>query len=348
MATIVDVARMANVSVSTVSHVVNGTRPVSEETRRRVEQAISETGYATDGVARALRRSRTDSVGLVISDTGQPVFAEMVRGIEHEARAKGFTLLLANSAEDPELERASIRALRERRVDGLLVAQVAGSDHALIDEMQARRTPLVLLDRLTVPDVDQVGVENRDPMCKLTTHLIRRGHRRIAYIAGDVRVPVLAERELGFRDALSAAGIAIVEELLVGGTSTIPETEAAVARVLARADRPTAIVAAGMILGVGALRALGAAGLRIPADMAFTVFDEPPYADLFEPRLTSVVQPAFAIGREAMRLLIRRIARPGAAPRTVRLKPELVHRASCGCPAGTLAEWEVVPADESH
>jgi LacI family transcriptional regulator len=346
VATIVDVARIANVSVSTVSHVVNGTRPVSETTRRRVELAIEETGYATDGVARALRRSRTDSVGLVVSDTGQPVFAEMVRGVEHEARAKGFTLLLANSAEDPELERASIRALRERRVDGLLVAQVAGSDHTLVEEMRTRRIPLVLIDRLTVPDVDQVGVENRDPMRRLVLHLIARGHRRIGYVAGDRRVPVLAERELGFRDAMEEAGLRIAPGCVVDGTSTIPETTTAVARLLAAEGWPTALVAAGMILGVGTLRALEQAGLRIPADMAFAIFDEPPFADLFEPRLTSVVQPAFAIGREAMRLLIRRISRPAAAPRTVRLKPEIVHRASCGCPPGSAAEWEVKPVDD--
>lgn len=346
MATIVDVARIANVSLSTVSHVVNGTRPVSDATREKVLVAIQETGYEPHGVARALRRARTDTVGLVVSDTGQPVFADMVRGVEHEARAAGFTLLLANSAEDPEREAESVQALRERRVDGLLVAQVAGSGHSLVDQLRQRRTPLVLIDRLTAPDVDQVGVENHAPMKQLVSHLVARGHQRIGYVAGDTRVPVLDERKRGYVDALAAHGLAIDAELIVEGTITSDETAAAVRPLLLRPDRPTAFVAASMVISVGTMHALQDAELDIPEDIAFAVFDEPAHADLFRPRLTSVVQPAFDIGREAMRLLLRRLSQPDAPPRTVRLKPHIVHRESCGCPQGAAAEWEVMPTGQ--
>ena len=207
MATITDVARIAGVSVSTVSHVVNGTRTVGPETRGRVVAAIEETGYRQHAVARALRRARTDSIGLVVSDTGQPVFAEMVRGVEHEARAAGFTLLLANSAEDHDLERASVQALRERRVDGLLLAQVSGTDAELVRSMTADGLPVVLIDRLSIPEVDQVGVENAGPMRALVRHLIDTGHRRIALVAGDPGVPTLAERRSGYEQALETAGI---------------------------------------------------------------------------------------------------------------------------------------------
>jgi LacI family transcriptional regulator len=344
MATIADVARVAGVSMSTVSHVINQTRPVEDATRARVLSAIEETGYQRDGVARALRRSRTDSVGLVVSDTGQRVFAEMVRGIEHEARRAGFTLLLANSAEDHERERASIQALHERRVDGLLVAQVAGSDHSLVDRMRALRTPLVLIDRLTVPDVDQVGVENREAMRQLTSHLVERGHTRIAYVAGDMANPVLDERRDGFLDALGTERRSDVR--VIEGTSGLNDTADAVAALFDRRPRPTAIIGAGMLLGLGALSAIRRAGLRIPDDVAYAIFDEPPYAELFPPRLTSAIQPAFTIGREAMRLLLRRIAQPDAATRTVRLKPALVHGESCGCRPGTPAGWEVMPSDD--
>jgi LacI family transcriptional regulator len=346
MATISDVARIANVSVSTVSHVVNGTRPVTEATRERVQAAISETGYATDHVARSLRRSKTDSVGLVISDTGQPVFADMVRGVEHEARAAGYTLLLSNSAEDPEREAESIRALRERRVDGLMVTQVAGSDHSLVQQLRSSRVPLVLIDRLTAPDVDQVGVENHDSMKQLVGHLVARGHDRIGYIAGDMRVPVLEERKRGYIDALAENHLPIDPSLIVDGTFQVADTAVAVASLLARPDRPTAYVAAGMIISLGTLQAMQDAGLEVPRDVVFCVFDEPAYSSLFRPRLTSVVQPAFAIGREAMRLLLRRLAQPDAPARTVRLKPALVHRESCGCPEGAAAEWEVMPTGD--
>jgi LacI family transcriptional regulator len=346
LATIVDVARIANVSLSTVSHVVNGTRPVSAATRYKVQLAIAETGYEPHGVARALRRARTDTVGLVVSDTGQPVFAEMVRGIEHEARAAGFTLLLANSAEDVQREAESIQALRERRVDGLLVAQVAGSDHSLVDQMRQLRTPLVLIDRLTAPGVDQVGVENHEPMRQLVGHLIGRGHQRVAYVAGDTRVPVLAERMQGYLGALAANGIRAEPGLIIEGTVHEDDTSAAVRPVLLGRDRPTALVAASMVISMGSLRAIGDARLRVPDELAFAVFDEPAFADLFHPRLTSVVQPAFSIGREAMRLLLRRLKRPEAPARTVRLRPRIVHRESCGCPTGLAAEWEVMPNSE--
>jgi LacI family transcriptional regulator len=343
VATISDVARIAGVSVSTVSHVVNGTRPVSDATRARIEAAIDETGYSQDGVARALRRSKTDSVGLVISDTGQPVFADMVRGVEHEARLAGFTLLLSNSAEDRDRQAESIQALRERRVDGLMVAPVAGTDHSLVDQMRQWRVPLVLVDRLTAPDVDQVGVENHDSMQQLVEHLIVRAHRRIGYVSGDLRVPVLDERKQGYLDAFAAHGVPLDETLIVQGTTQVDDTAATVRPLLLGPDRPTAFVGASMIISLGVMRALQEEGLEIPDDMAFAVFDEPAYADLFRPRLTSVVQPAFEIGREAMRLLLRRLSDPDAPPRTERLRPALIHRESCGCPAGTTAEWEVVP-----
>jgi LacI family transcriptional regulator len=346
MATIADVARIARVSISTVSHVINETRPVGDDTRARVLEAIAETGYQRDGVARALRRSRTDSVGLVVSDTGQRVFAEMVRGVEHEARRAGFTLLLANSAEDSERERESIQALRERRVDGLLVGQVSGSDHSLVERMRAARTPLVLIDRLTVPDVDQVGVQNLDAMRQLTEHLLERGHTRIAYVGGDMLNPVLDERRDGFLEALATSPDARDQSRVIEGTSRVVDTADAMLPLLRGRDRPTAIIGAGMMLGLGAMSAIRQADLRWPEDIAFVVFDEPPYAELFSPRLTTVVQPAFAIGREAMRLLLRRISQPDAPPRTVRLKPALVHGESCGCRPGTSAGWEVVPTNE--
>jgi LacI family transcriptional regulator len=332
MATIIDVARLAGVSTSTVSHVVNGTRPVRFETRGRVLDAISETGYTPDGVARALRRSRTQTIGLVVSDTGDPVFAEMVRGVEHEARSAGYTILLGNSAEDRDRERHSIDALRERRVEGLLIAQVARSTHDLIESLQANRTPVVLLDRLTAPDVDQVGIENIEPMKTLVGHLIERGHRRIALTAGDLAVPTLRERHQGYVEALHEAGIPVDESLVsTGSPMAVGARDAVRSMFLRDPGRPTAIVAASMVLAVATLWAIDDAGLSIPSDVAVETFDDFPYADLFTPRLTSMAQPAFAIGREAIRLLLRRIQHPDAPHRTVRLKPTLAHRESCGC-----------------
>ncbi|MBX3031084.1 MAG: LacI family DNA-binding transcriptional regulator [Chloroflexi bacterium] len=342
MSTITEVARLAQVSVSTVSHVVNGTRPVSDATRARVMDAIAASGYSPNLGARALRRARTDSIGLIVSDTGQPVFADMIRGVEHEARAAGFTLLLANSAEDRELERASVRALRERRVDGLLLAQVSGSDARLVESITDDALPLVLIDRLSSPGVDQVGVENAAPMRALVRHLLELGHRRIALVGGDPVVPTIAERHRGFVEAFAEAGVELDPDLLLTAEGVHQDqSRAAVRRVLRRADRPSALVGAGMVLSMGALQAVGDVGLSIPNDIAFVTFDEPAYADVFRPRLTSAVQPAFDVGRQGMRLLLRRIRQRDAEVRTVRLMPRIVHRESCGCPPGTATELEV-------
>ena len=221
MATINDVAKAAGVSIATVSHVVNETKAVSVATRQRVANAIDETGYSPHQGARSLRRSRTDSVGLVVSDAGHNVFADMIRGIEHEARSAGYVLLLSNSATDPDREADSIRALRERRVDGLLVAQVPGSDPTLVHRLHHWRIPTVLLDRLGPDNVDQIGVENRLSMLDIVNHLVALGHRRIGYVGGDLRISVLAERRAGYLDALLGADLPLDDSIVLSHLPTM-------------------------------------------------------------------------------------------------------------------------------
>jgi LacI family transcriptional regulator len=336
MATIADVARLAGVSLSTVSHVVNGTRPVREHTRAKVLDAIESTGYAPDGIARALRRSRTDSVGLVLADAGQPVFAAMMRGIEREARASGYTLLLANSADDPAHELESVRALREKRVDGLLLAGVGHPDPGLYDLLRAG-PPVVMVDRFIAGGrdgaraFDQIGVENVRAMRELVTHLIEQGHRRIGIAVGDPGIPTLGERYEGYLQALALAGIEPEPDLALTVAGPIADGRSAVTRLLRRADRPTAIVTCSTVLTVGALQALKSLGLATPGDIAMAGFDQLAYPDLFSPRITTVTQPAGRIGQQAMRLLLRRLEQPDAAPRTVRLRPVIFHGDSCGC-----------------
>jgi LacI family transcriptional regulator len=336
MATITDVARVAGVSVSTVSHVVNGTRVVRDPTRERVQKAIADTGYSRDGIARALRRSKTEAIGLVVTETGQPGFAEMIRGVEEEARANGLTLLLANSAENPERELASVQALLERRVDGLLLAPVGGSPHSLVESVLARQVPIVLIDRLSAPDVDQVGVETIAPMKLLVRHLIELGHRRIALLGGDDQIPTLRERREGYSEALAEAGLPATIRVVAGPLQdTAVKAQESIRALLVGPQPPTALVAASQLLAVGALRALAELGLRVPRDVAVVVFDEFPYPDLLTPRLTSVASPNMEVGREATRLLVGRIHHPEMPVATVRLKPQVFHRESCGCPEST-------------
>jgi LacI family transcriptional regulator len=327
MTTMVKVAKLAGVSISTVSHVLNGTRHVNDETRQRVLKAIEETSYRQDALARAMRRSRTDSIGLIVSDGGEPAFAEMIRGVEQTAASQGITLLLANSAEDPGREARAIEALLERRVDGLILARAAGSGPDALRVFADKDTPLVLMDRLSDDPYDQVGVENSDPIKELVEHLVSQGHQRILLIAGDTRVATLRERHEAFQEAMVRAGIPVPEQLaIVAGEPE--ETDIRISKALNAAQHPTAVIACSTVLAAAALRHIQQLALRMPDDIAFATFDGFAYADLFEPRLTTVRQPAFQVGATAAQLLAKRIADKSVEPSTVRLAPTIEYRSS--------------------
>jgi LacI family transcriptional regulator len=332
VATIVDVASLAGVSTSTVSHVLNDTRHVEPETKERVMSAVKATGYRRDVLARSMRRARTDSIGLVVSDAGEPAFADMVHGVEDASAQNGLSLLLANSAEDPARERAAVEALLDRRVDGLIIARAAGSTAGLLERIREEKKPLVLLDRLADLDVDQVGVNNQSAMETLVRHLTARGHERILLVSGDLRVSSLRERYDGFRNAMEERGLVVPAALLCEGTVTAAATFDSVQAVLSSysesPERPTAILACSTLLAAGALRAVQHAGLRVPGAMAFATFDGFTYSDLFQPQITTVRQPAFQLGESAVSLLLRRLDNPSAPTRVLRLESRIELRSS--------------------
>lgn len=329
MATIVDVASLAGVSTSTVSHVLNDTRHVEPETKARVISAVQATGYRRDVLARSMRRSRTDSIGLVVSDAGEPAFADMVHGVEEAAAQHGLSLLLANSAEDPDRERAAVEALLDRRVDGLIIARAAGSSAGLLERIREEKKPLVLLDRLSDLDVDQVGVNNQSAMASLVEHLTVRGHQRILLVSGDLRVSSLRERHDSFHTAMLARGLKVTADLVCEGTVTAAATFDSVKTLLRTSHkRPTAIVACSTLLAAGALRAVQHEGMRVPETIAFATFDGFTYSDLFEPRITTVRQPAFQLGESAVSMLMRRLDTPTAPTQILRLDSEIEFRRS--------------------
>ncbi|GAA1955514.1 LacI family DNA-binding transcriptional regulator [Nocardioides panacihumi] len=327
MATIVEVARLAGVSTSTVSHVLNGTRNVEPSTRQRVLDAIGQTGYRQDALARALRRARTDSIGLVVSDAGEPAFAEMVHGVEHAAAAEGLTLILANSAEDPEREKRAVQTLLERRVDGLVLARCAESSSDVDAYLAAENPPVVLLDRVfDGAPCDQVGADNRESMRRLTEHLLGAGHRRFLVVAGDTRVPTLRERLAGFQDAIRSAGTDPASSELLEGPD-FASIRAGMTAALGRGGH-TCVISASSPLAVTALESLRDSGVSVPGDIAFATFDGFNHSDLFRPSVTTVRQPAFEMGAAAVGLLLARLATPGKSPRITRLQQRLELRSS--------------------
>ncbi|MFD5574282.1 LacI family DNA-binding transcriptional regulator [Streptomyces cadmiisoli] len=337
MPTMADVARSAGVSVATVSHVLNGTRPVLPATRRAVLDAIDELGYTPNTLARSLVTSRTRSIGLAVSAISNPYFTEILQGVEATALEHGYSLLLADPHDDPRHERTVVQLLHERRVDGLIVAPSADPSE-LLAYVRRHRVPTVLLDRLVedsgtgAPPLDQICAESTGPTARLVTHLAALGHRRIGLVAGLGGLSTTGERIAGYRQGLASAGLPHDERLVVHGDSESTGGERAATALLSLAAPPTALVTANNAMTIGALRALRERGLSVPEDIALCCFDDFAWADLFSPRLTAIAQPSRELGARAVQVLLDRLAEPDRPARTVRLPSAFVHRSSCGCP----------------
>ncbi|WP_405874052.1 LacI family DNA-binding transcriptional regulator [Streptomyces sp. NBC_00005] len=337
MATMADVARSAGVSVATVSHVLNDTRPVLPHTRQAVLDAIDRLGYTPNTLARSLVTSRTRSIGLAVSAISNPYFTEILQGVEAGALEHGYSLLIADPHDDPEHERKVVQLLHERRVDGMIVAPSAHPGE-LVAYLGRHEVPAVFLDRLVdtaadgTPRYDQVCAESAEPTARLVGHLAELGHRRIALVAGLPGYSTTRERIAGYRSGLAASGLPHDERLVVHGDSESSGAERATEELLSLAAPPTALVTANNAMTIGTLRALRARGLSVPGDIALCCFDDFAWADLFSPRLTAIAQPSKEIGAQAVRVLLERLAAPDRPARTMRLPCTFVHRTSCGCP----------------
>jgi LacI family transcriptional regulator, galactose operon repressor len=325
-----DVARLAGVSVATVSHVLNGTRTVRQETREQVLAAVREANYTPNTVARSLATARTTTIGLALSAISNPYFGDLLRSVETAAAAAGYTLLLADPREEPDYELTVVRRLQARRVDGLVLAP-SGEPTAALAHLAKHGVPTVLVDRLIDAGLDQVGSENVGPVADLVGHFASRGHARIALVAGHRGLATTTERRDGYLLGMRRAGLAAEPELVVDGNSETDAAAAAVRRLLALSRPPTAIIAGNNSMTIGTLAALREAGISVPGDMAVAGFDDFPWADLFSPGLTAIAQPFVEMGRRAVEMLLARMATPSAPARTVRLPPTFVHRDSCGC-----------------
>lgn len=330
MATMVDVARRAGVSVATVSHVLNETRPVRPDTRKAVVDAIDELGYTHNTLARSLVTSRTRSIGLAVSAISNPYFTEILQGVEAGALEAGYSLLIADPHDDPVHERKVVQLLHERRVDGMIVAPSA-EPAGLVEYVTKREVPTVFLDRLAGDAHDQVCAESTAPIQQLVEHLADLGHTRIGLVAGLPGLSTTTERVAGYREGLRSRGLEFAPELLAGGNSEAEGAEDATRHLLAAPEPPTAVITANNAMTIGALKAMGELGLEVPRDIALACFDDFSWADLFSPRLTAISQPSREIGATAVQLLLDRLEDPGRPPRTIRLPCTFVHRTSCGC-----------------
>ncbi|WP_445149787.1 LacI family DNA-binding transcriptional regulator [Baekduia sp. Peel2402] len=328
--TVADVAQAAGVSFATAARALGGYGHVSAKAQAVVEAAASELEYRRNDVARALASGSTRSVGLVVGDIENPFFATVSRGIADVLEPEGYTLLLANSDEDPAREARAIEALRTQ-VDGLLVAPAASSG---ADRTRDPGKPLVLLDRtVTGLGVDSVTVENAAGAARAVEHLIAGEHRRIGLMTSRAGSSSTAQRVRGYRAALKRAGLAAdpAWEAVTPGFAAADARDAALDLLgVAKRRRVTAVFTTDNFMTHGVWLAARELGLSVPGDLAIAAFDDVDWLTLVDPPVTAVVQPVMELGREAGRLLLRRLADPTAPVRRVRLATELVVRASSG------------------
>lgn len=327
-----EVAAQAGVSLSTVSHVLNHTRPVNESTRERVEDAVRELGYRRNAAARTLAGGRSHAIGVVISGLTNQYFGPLLHAIERRVSAEGYILLLGDSHDEPTRERLVIDSFLGRSVDGLIVAPSAGFADQAASAVATGDTPLVLIDRSLGIDCDRVTPENRASTEKLTSHLIEHGHRRIGAIVGLAGLDSSAERRDGYLDALKAHGIQPDSRLIIAGESNQDHARAAVEQLLGMDEPPTALVTLNNAMTIGAMRAVADFGLRIPDDIALVCYDDFEWSDLFSPGLTAIAQNVERMGREAVDLLIRRIEGDDSPFEHRIVDTDFRRRTSCGCP----------------
>jgi LacI family transcriptional regulator len=329
MVTMRDVASQAGVSTATVSHVLNNTRKVNPSTAAAVREAMRRTGYVNDGVARAMRTGATRTIGLAMSAISNPYFGDVVHSIEELLTEQDYSLLLADTHDDPDGEKRAVADLIRHRPAGIVLAPSAFPGD-VIGAIATRKIPLVCIDRVT-PGIDSVGVENEESVRRLVAHLLQLGHRRIAMVAGRRGLTTSEERVRGFTTQMTVAGVPLTRESVLHGDSRASGARDVVAGAVRNSEPPTALVVGNNQMTIGAMRALRDAGLSVPRDIALVAFDDFEWSDLFSPRLTTVAQPERDMAVTAVSLLLDRMTDPDLETRQIRLQPTLQHRDSCGC-----------------
>jgi len=323
-----DVAERAGVSVTTVSHVINDTRPVSDALRERVFAAVDELGYQPNVLARSLRRGETHTIGMIVPDSANPFFAEVARGVEDTSFEQGYSVILCNSDGNLEKELLYTNVLAEKQVDGILF-MAAGVSTEHIRALQERRMPLVVVDR-DIPGVtvDSVLTDNARGGWMATCHLLDLGHRCIGCIAGPSDVTPSAERVTGYQQALDEGGISLDEALIVKGDFQYESGYQAMRQFLAMDDPPTAIFACNDLMAIGAIRAALELGRQVPAGLSVVGFDDVRLASFANPPLTTVVQPKYEMGVVATAMLLERMRDQDIPPRRRMLDISLLIRQS--------------------
>ena len=307
--TIMDVARLAQVSRSTASRVLNGYTGTPAAVRERVLAAARALGYEPDAAARGLARGRTENIGVVVADVGDPFFAPFLRGAGEAAAAAGYSLTIT-SGDWAREEAAFFRLVRQRRADGLLFISGRELSPGLAEALRQCELPMVMVDRdedeWDLP-IDRVDANNREAMADLVQWLFSQGHERIAFVGGPGDLPAAVRRLEGYRLGLERSGLTFRPELVIPGDLRLSGGQQALGVIASQNPRPTAVIAANDLMAIGILKAASAARIRVPDDLSVVGVDDIPAASWVTPELTTLHQPCYEMGRRGVELLLARI-----------------------------------------
>ena len=325
-ATLKDIAKRTGFSVSTISRVLHDSSKkykISDETKQQIKKTAEELGYRPNTLARGLRLQQTNEIGIVVPDISNPFFSALIKSFATELRRGGYNFIVNESDENITLERASIKSLLEKRVDGLIIASV-GLDFSHLRKLCETGVPLVTVDRcFDALDVDSVSVDNVKGALLAVSHLIREGHSRIAFIQGLPGTYANEARLHGYKLALEQAGLPIDDRLIVGDDFPSMNGYLGTKLLLKMTSPPSAIFTAGDLIALGALEACRENGYQIPNDISLVTFDDPVFATYLSPALTAVEQPISKMAEMAVAMLYSRIRTPNDERRQVLLEPKL-------------------------
>lgn len=330
MANIREVSKLAQVSVATVSRVINGNKWVSDSTRDKVLAAMKELGYQPNSMAKALATNRSDILGMVVSDLGGPFFGDMMHFAETAVRQEGKHLIITSGHEALESERDAIDFLLKRQVDALLLHVDVISDEALIELSDNHKQPLVLINRIVPELSDQcIALDNELGGYLATQHLIQLGHKSIACVTGPLFKSDARARLAGYRRALTEANLPYEDHLVIESDYQEAGGQAAIARLHRRGKLFTGVFAHNDHMAIGAMKELQAYGLNVPTDVSIVGYDDMVMARYTTPALTTITIPVGEFGEQAARLALRMLGQvPADTPIQHRFEPILVQRES--------------------
>ncbi|MBL5931671.1 ribose operon transcriptional repressor RbsR [Lelliottia amnigena] len=329
MATMKDVARMAGVSTSTVSHVINSDRFVSDAIKAKVEAAVKDLNYAPSALARSLKLNQTHTIGMLITASTNPFYSELVRGVERSCFERGYSLVLCNTEGDEQRMNRNLETLMQKRVDGLLL--LCTETHQPSKEIMQRypSVPTVMMDWAPFDGTSDLIQDNSLVGGDMATqHLIDKGYRRIACITGPLDKTPARLRLEGYLTAMDRAGLSVPEGYRITGDFEFNGGFEAMQKLLAQEQRPQAVFIGNDAMALGAYQALYQAGLSVPHDMAIVGYDDIELARFMTPPLTTIHQPKDELGELAIDVLIHRMAQPTLQQQRLQLTPVLMERGS--------------------